>query len=287
MLRERFSHIGVLLPYAAYSAATLLALGADEILMHPFANLGPVDPQLTYVKPGSPPDQRIQFGSEDLRHYLQFVKSDVGITDQEQLQRAFESLCAEVGSIPIGVAKRSSALALSLGEQLLRLHMTDEAQAKAITEALNRSFYHHGYPVGRSEAKRIQLPVVDPDPTMRDLMWAVWEDIEEEMLMNRAFNAMEIVFASPAAAQALATAPLLQIPPNLPPAVLQQALQQVLQNVNIVNVPPVDFEMFHATLESVRCRSEFRSRGQIIASRLADLTIKANAVVLFQGWERH
>ena len=46
MLREKFKRVSVLLPYAAFSAATLLALGADEIVMHPFSNLGPVDPQL-------------------------------------------------------------------------------------------------------------------------------------------------------------------------------------------------------------------------------------------------
>src|ERR1700722_14331385 len=44
LLRERVDHIGVLVPQAAYSAATLLAMGADEILMHPNGNLGPVDP---------------------------------------------------------------------------------------------------------------------------------------------------------------------------------------------------------------------------------------------------
>src|SRR5687767_1087206 len=42
MVRERYKKIAALLPYAAYSAATLLALGADEIVMHPFSNLGPV-----------------------------------------------------------------------------------------------------------------------------------------------------------------------------------------------------------------------------------------------------
>ncbi len=47
LLRERFDRIAVLLPYVAYSAATILALGADEIVMHPYSNLGPVDPQLT------------------------------------------------------------------------------------------------------------------------------------------------------------------------------------------------------------------------------------------------
>jgi len=84
MLRERFEKIGVLLPYAAFSAATLLSLGADEIIMHPFANLGPVDPQLSYSKriPGKEGPQSadtIRFSPEDLKHFLEFARSDVGI----------------------------------------------------------------------------------------------------------------------------------------------------------------------------------------------------------------
>lgn len=121
ILRERFQSVGIMLPYAAYSAATLMALGADEIVMHPFANLGPVDPQLTYRKPGT--EQTINFGSEDLRNFLEFVRSDVGISDQEQITRAFELLCKDVGTVPIGVAKRSTQLSLSMGEKLLSLHI--------------------------------------------------------------------------------------------------------------------------------------------------------------------
>src|SRR5258708_3761274 len=40
ILRERFQHVAVLLPACAFSAATLLALGADEIVMHPSGQLG-------------------------------------------------------------------------------------------------------------------------------------------------------------------------------------------------------------------------------------------------------
>ncbi len=142
LLRERFKKFGVLLPYTAYSAATLISLGADEIVMHPFANLGPVDPQLSYKHQ----DKEIHFGSEDLRNFLDFVKCDVGISDQEQLQKSFELACKEVGAIPIGIAKRSSQLALSMGEKLLSSHMSDSNKAKTIAETLNKSFYHHGYP---------------------------------------------------------------------------------------------------------------------------------------------
>ena len=66
MLRERFEKVSVLLPYVAYSAATILALGADEIVMHPFSNLGPIDPQLTSIK-------KNQQGQIEQRQFIVFV----------------------------------------------------------------------------------------------------------------------------------------------------------------------------------------------------------------------
>src|SRR5208282_5342608 len=45
-VRVFFDHL-LLFPYRSYSAATLIALGADEIVMHPFAELGPIDPTVS------------------------------------------------------------------------------------------------------------------------------------------------------------------------------------------------------------------------------------------------
>src|SRR4051812_41704185 len=47
LLREYATSVSVLVPYQAFSAATLLALGADDIVMHPMAALGPTDPSIT------------------------------------------------------------------------------------------------------------------------------------------------------------------------------------------------------------------------------------------------
>jgi hypothetical protein len=288
MLRARFSRVGVLLPYTAYSAATLLALGADEIVMHPFSNLGPVDPQLTAQRavPGRP-DQReaVQFGSEDLRNFLQFVKEDVGISDQEQLQRSFDSLMADVGAVPIGVAKRSSQLALSLGEKLLLLHMQDKTKVRAIAESLNTSFYHHGYPVGRVEAQEIGLPVVEPDDALAELIWEVWEDFESDMKCDRPYAPIVEVMASEQVRDVL-TAPAVQVnlPSNLPPEVLQQAYQRILQQIPLVQVPPVTSEIFNAAIETVSSSSHFRTVNLIHAVRRPDLSIGMNVVQAGFGW---
>ena len=50
-LRSRFSHIRVIVPQLAMSAATMIACAADEILMGKHSFLGPTDPQLLLTTP--------------------------------------------------------------------------------------------------------------------------------------------------------------------------------------------------------------------------------------------
>ena len=84
LLRERFKKVGVLLPYQAYSAATLVALGADDIVMHPFSNLGPVEIR-DFGQRDKPaiPGMQEQFTLELKIFHISSILSDkdVGISD--------------------------------------------------------------------------------------------------------------------------------------------------------------------------------------------------------------
>lgn len=289
MIRERCERVGVLIPFAAYSAATVLALGADEIIMHPYANLGPVDPQLTYRRaiPSKNGGQELisgMFGSEDLRNFFEFVHHDVKITDQQHLARAFELLANEVGAIQIGSAKRAMQLALSMGERLLSLHLKDTSQAKAITTALNSSFYHHGYPLSLTEAQKIGLPVQKAEGDLKKCMWAIWESIEDEMQCNTPFDPLSLILSNENASKKLGPVTQANIPSNLPPQVAQQVLQQILQQTKPTEAPVVEYELFQATVESVRCRSEFRTKGKLTAMRQLDMNLAINNVILSQQW---
>ena len=119
ILRERFNNIGVLVPYTAYSAATLLALGADEIIMHPYANLGPLDPQLSF--PDSNGKQK-NVGYEDIIKYIDFVK-DVSNNEPTVLINSLDKLTKELSPTMIGFAKRSSSLGLTMSKKLLETHI--------------------------------------------------------------------------------------------------------------------------------------------------------------------
>ena len=53
-LRSRFDHIRAVIPVVAMSAATMMALACDKILMATHSQLGPIDPQFTIVTPEGP-----------------------------------------------------------------------------------------------------------------------------------------------------------------------------------------------------------------------------------------
>lgn len=185
LLRERFENISVLVPYSAYSAATLFALGADEIIIHPYGNLGPIDPQITINK-GMPGTSKT-FSYEDLVNYIEFVKS-VGLTDQELLQKCFDKLVGEVQPTCLGFAKRSSQLGLLMGEKLLSTHLKDKNAAKTISQSLNTKFYNHGYSLNRKEASDLGLNVCDKGVKFNALLWKLASDYIDEFKFNIPFN---------------------------------------------------------------------------------------------------
>ncbi len=286
LLRERFKRISVFVPYVAYSAATILALGADEIIMHPYSNLGPVDPQLTVSKQadnGQP--SQLQFSSEDIRNYIEFVKSDVGITDQDHLTTAFNALAKEVGPLPIGSAKRSQQLSLSLSEKMLETHMDDKSKAIAISKALNSSYFHHGYAVGRTEAKNIGLNVVYPDETIENLMWDVWSDYSTEMKCGREFNIIAEVMSNPASAAQINSIPVVNLPANTPPQLAQNIIATTAQNTGITMRKTLEVSELIASIESVRTAMHVHTKFSIAFWRDPNMAVSFNATGYSEGWK--
>jgi hypothetical protein len=52
LLRERFKHIRFIIPSIAKSAATMLAMSGDQLLMDERSELGPIDPQMSVIRDG-------------------------------------------------------------------------------------------------------------------------------------------------------------------------------------------------------------------------------------------
>lgn len=289
MLRERFEKVSVLLPYVAYSAATILSLGADDIIMHPFSNLGPVDPQLTTIKKNQQgqTEQR-SFSSEDLRNFIDFIKTDVGVTDQQYLITAISPLLNDVGALPIGSAKRSQQLSLSLSEKMLNLHIKDTNKSKNIAKQLNSSYYHHGYAVGRKEAQEIGLNIINPDKELEDLLWSVWQDFSNEMKANTVFDPVRELFTNPESSEILSKIPVVEIPANTPQPLMQNMYMQLSQQASKVeNKQTIRLDHLIASIESTNLAKASYASSDIAYWRNIDMSIGFNCTIFPTGWTKY
>src|SRR3989339_1241227 len=92
MIREYCDKFSVIIPYKAHSAATMIALGADEIVMSNLSEISPIDPSTANVfNPTDPnnPQAKIQISVEDVISYFDLAKNKFGIKNDEELAKIF------------------------------------------------------------------------------------------------------------------------------------------------------------------------------------------------------
>jgi hypothetical protein len=288
LLRQRVEDVAVLIPQSAYSAATLVALGANEIIMHPNSHLGPVDMQMQL--PQGDGGQAKRFSTEDISAFLDFVRDNLKITDQEHVRALFEITCNEVGSLGIGLTARSSKLAVDLGESLLALHMKDDenrSKLRGIVENMSRKFQSHAYPVNRKEALELGLAVnKKQDVELEKLMWDIWLNIEEDLKERVPFDPICELLNSKESGKLLAPVPQMNIPmcATATPS-YQNTIDQIVANAK-TTIDPVDFELTYAMVESCRAVYRYVTRGKYLACRMPDMMIRYNMLIMSRIWER-
>jgi hypothetical protein len=203
LLREFATKVSVLLPYRAYSAATLIALGADEIVMHPFAEMGPIDPTVANdYNPVDPNGRRVGISVEDVKAFVAFIKSTVGIQQEDQLVKTIQILCEKVHPLALGNVERSLSQSRMVARKILRTHMPEDSSEKIdeIVENLASKLYFHGHPINRKEARQeLGLKVLEkPGAQLETALWKLYEDFEQELENQRPLDPMgEICKAAP------------------------------------------------------------------------------------------
>ena len=286
ILRERFDTVAVLVPYMAFSAATLFCLGADEIVMHPHASLGPIDPQITIRQADG---QKRDFSFEDVGAFLRFLKEEIGLSEQVHTTQIVEKLLSVVDAVHVGGAKRASELSTDVGERLLKLHMTnadEQGKAREIAEGLNKSFFAHGDAVSRKMARSLQLKVAEDNEALENLLWDAYLGLESYLAFRMPFYPLQH-FIENAPENTIAAAAPLVLPPNAPEQLVQQMWNQVaaaaIRNLSNPAVE-VDQDFVHAVVESPRKASEFRTNSSLSAVRMTGGEIQINAIQKSAAW---
>lgn len=161
-LRTQFDHIRVFVPVAAMSAATMVALSADEIVMGAHSQLGPIDPQFTLFTPEGP---RTSPGQAILDQF-DLAKDDCA-TNPGHLAAWLPVLRSYLPGL-IAQCRHARELSEQYVENWLTRFMfdkdpdgADKAKKAAAWFADFTYFRSHGRRVSREDARGLDLNVTD------------------------------------------------------------------------------------------------------------------------------
>jgi ClpP class serine protease len=143
-LRRHRATVTVMVPHYAMSGGTLIALGADGILMAPSAVLGPVDPQIG------------QWAAASILAAV--AQKDVNKVDDETL-------------ILADVSKKAQEQVRSIAYELLRGNDMLEDQADKLALILSEGRWTHDFPITAETANELGLRVsTDLPDEVREIM---------------------------------------------------------------------------------------------------------------------
>lgn len=169
--QDRCSRLTVIVPDQAKSAATLLALGADRLLMGPTSDLGPVDPQFQMAN-GS------LAAAKDIIAAVEAAEQ--AVSNRPDTYPLHASLLSDVTELMVQQAR----LALGRTEDLMREALKcgagrSAAKLEDLMKKLRPSLIDakaHGAIFGVQEAEQAGLPVkrVASSDRQWQIIWSLW-----------------------------------------------------------------------------------------------------------------
>ena len=176
LLRNHFEEVNFLIPHSAYSAATMLALSGDNIILHPSAVLGPIDPQINGI-----PARAIKRSFEKIKEKLNKEGSKALLPYIPLIEKYSLEL--------LEICEDSERLSMELVTEWLKKYMfkkeknSDERIKKAVKYFSNYDEHLiHTRPLSINKLSKLELNINLADKTLQELMW------EAYIVINGFFN---------------------------------------------------------------------------------------------------
>ncbi len=186
LIRQYCNKFTVLVPFRALSCGTLIALGADEIVMGKHGFLSPIDPSVASPfnppAPGAQPSGNISFlpvSVEDMVGFLDLARKEMDLKAEDSMVEVMRILADKVHPLALGAVYRAREQSSSLARRLLSNHSNDEGKVNQIVRQLTQELPTHDYLIGRMEASNeIGLDISDPPDEVEQLMWTLYKEYE-------------------------------------------------------------------------------------------------------------
>ena len=175
ILREKFTNIRFIIPNIAKSAATMLAMSGNQIVMDERSELGPTDPQMQFNRDG----QLITAPAHAIRDQFKMAKDD--INENIQNLNAWLPILRQYGPSLLQQCKTSLDLSEKLVGTWLKKYMFSgqrpaTAGRKAATVARylsSRTHLTHSRRIGIQELQGKGLDILDMNtqPALKEAVW--------------------------------------------------------------------------------------------------------------------
>ncbi|MEM9030587.1 MAG: hypothetical protein AAGC70_19675 [Pseudomonadota bacterium] len=177
LIRRHVKHLTAFVSAECASAATIMALGADEIRMGPLGYLTPIDSSLIHEM--SPIDaisnRRVSVSRDELIRVVKLWTDN----SKEHHANPYSDLFQYVHPLVFGAIDRSNSLSVKVCDEVLSYHINDAEERARIATELNSEFPSHAYPITEVAARRLGLKVNDLDVETNNLLLELSECYSE------------------------------------------------------------------------------------------------------------
>lgn len=190
MCKKRFSeNFTIIVPNFAKSAATMMCLGSDKIMMGYSAELGPIDPQIITGNNQFVPARSFIDG-------LEMVRENVKNGDPPEM---YLSMLQQIQPELIAICKSAIKNAEEFAKDWLSKGMlqnnTDHAEKVASWLSDGKTYKSHGKVIDHMEAKdklKLNVELIDPNSELWYLIWELYVRSEHDLSKSTSVGAAKL-----------------------------------------------------------------------------------------------
>ncbi|MCB5223962.1 MAG: serine protease [Candidatus Cloacimonadaceae bacterium] len=198
LVRQYCEELEIIVPSKAHSAGTLMCLGSSKIVMTKQSTLGPIDPNInTPLNPPIPtvPGQTFPVSVEAINGYIELVKKEFGITDNNALVDVVKVLSDKIHPLVLGEVYRARAQIKMLAKKLLALHLpqADEDKIDRIVSFLCTDSGSHDYTINLVDARELGLNIEEADKPNREIINGIFSTVSEDLELDVPFDPIRLL----------------------------------------------------------------------------------------------
>ena len=197
LIRIFCDELEVLIPSQALSAGTLIAIGADRLVMTKQAALGPIDPSIN--NPLNPrttirgQEVQVPVSVEGVRGYLNAAREELKIKGEEALTSVLLNLTNHIHPLVLGEIFRSQGQIRYLAQKLLPRQVSSQDKIKSVIDFLCADSGSHDYTINRREASELGLKVEKPNNDLYKLLRKINLSYAEEIKLLEPYSAQAVL----------------------------------------------------------------------------------------------